>query len=112
MDRRQEILAAAAGAFAQYGFPVATTRRIAEAAGVNAVALFRQLRSEECLHREGLQHNGLSVGSTEPPPLPGAPIRVRTACREAFITHLRLRSRIVRRPMSGIDEHRQIASCS
>jgi len=112
MDRRQEILAAAAGVFAQYGFLGATTRRIAEAAGVNEVTLFRYFGSKETLLLEAMQHNTLSSGITELPAIPVDPVQELTVWSEAFISHLRLRSSIIRKTMSEIEEHPEIGSCA
>jgi AcrR family transcriptional regulator len=48
-DHRQRILHAAARVYAQHGWRGATTRRIAEEAGVNEVTLFRQFGSKDAL---------------------------------------------------------------
>src|SRR6185503_584002 len=49
---RQKLLEAAMRVFAESGFRGATTRRIAEAAGVNEVTLFRQFKSKAALINE------------------------------------------------------------
>lgn len=48
-DHRQRILHAAARVYTQHGWRGATTRRIAEEAGVNEVTLFRQFGSKNAL---------------------------------------------------------------
>ena len=48
-DHRQRILHAAARVYALHGWRGATTRRIAEEAGVNEVTLFRQFGSKDAL---------------------------------------------------------------
>ena len=48
-DARHRILAAAARVYAQHGWRGATTRRIADEAGVNEVTLFRQFGSKDAL---------------------------------------------------------------
>ena len=48
-DHRQRIIHAAARVYAQHGWRGATTRRIAEEAGVNEVTLFRQFGSKDAL---------------------------------------------------------------
>lgn len=48
-DHRHRILQAAARVYAQHGWRGATTRRIAEEAGVNEVTIFRQFGSKDAL---------------------------------------------------------------
>lgn len=112
MDRRHEILAAAAEVFAQHGFLGSTTRRIAEAAGVNEVTVFRYFGSKEVLLREAMQHVTESIGITQLPAVPVDPARELTAWSEAFIAHLRLRSSIIRKTMSEIEERPEIGICA
>jgi AcrR family transcriptional regulator len=54
MSTRESILEAAARVFAEVGTRGATTRKIAEAAGVNEVTLFRHFGSKETLLGEAL----------------------------------------------------------
>ena len=49
-DRRQQIMTIAAGLFARKGYQGATTREIAEEAGVNEALLFRHFPSKENLY--------------------------------------------------------------
>jgi AcrR family transcriptional regulator len=49
-DRRQQILEVASGIFARKGYQGATTREIAEEAGVNEALLFRHFPSKENLY--------------------------------------------------------------
>lgn len=49
-DRRQQILEVASGLFARKGYQGATTREIAEQAGVNEALLFRHFPSKENLY--------------------------------------------------------------
>jgi AcrR family transcriptional regulator len=104
MPRRNEILAAAAGVFAQHGFRGSTTRRIADAAGVNEITLFRQFGSKEALLREAMEHLTQSAGLAPLPSLPAHPDAELTAWSESFIQHLRLRSSIIRKTMSELEE--------
>ena len=55
MENRDRILAAAARVYAELGFRGATTRRIAEEAGVNEVTLFRLFGSKAALITEALR---------------------------------------------------------
>ncbi|HUQ97917.1 MAG TPA: helix-turn-helix domain-containing protein [Gemmatimonadaceae bacterium] len=104
MPRRNEILAAAAGVFAQHGFRGSTTRRIADAAGVNEITLFRQFGSKEALLREAMEHLTQAAGLASLPALPVDPDRELTAWSESFIQHLRLRSSIIRKTMGELEE--------
>lgn len=49
-DRRQQILEAASGLFARKGYEGATTREIAEEAGINEALLFRHFPTKENLY--------------------------------------------------------------
>lgn len=51
-DRRQEIVQSALKVFATKGFAGATTREIAEAAGVSEALLYRHFESKEAIYRE------------------------------------------------------------
>jgi AcrR family transcriptional regulator len=110
MDRRQEILAAAAGVFAQHGFRGSTTRRIADAAGVNEVTLFRYFGSKDVLLRAAIEHLAESVGVTVLPADPVNPAEELTTWSESFIQHLRLRSSIIRKTMSEMEERPDMCS--
>ena len=110
MDRRQEILAAAAGVFAQHGFRGSTTRRIADAAGVNEVTLFRYFGSKDVLLRAAMEHLAESAGLSELPSDPINPSDELTTWSESFIQHLRLRSSIIRKTMSEMEERPDMCS--
>jgi AcrR family transcriptional regulator len=112
MNRRNEILAAAAEVFAQHGFRGSTTRRIAEAAGVNEITIFRQFGSKEVLLREAMQHMTQSAGLMGLPEIPSDPNRELTEWSEAFIQHLRLRSSIIRKTMGEIEERPEMSACA
>jgi AcrR family transcriptional regulator len=74
MEARQKILEAAVRVFAETGYRGATTRRIAQEAGVNEVTLFRQFGSKEELIREAIGCSGLSAETLEERPvLPAEP---------------------------------------
>jgi AcrR family transcriptional regulator len=104
MPRRNEILAAAAGVFAQHGFRGSTTRRIADAAGVNEITLFRYFGSKESLIREAMEHLSQGAGLATLPALPVDPEKELTNWSESFIQHLRLRRSIIRKTMGEMEE--------
>lgn len=103
MDSRNEIINAACKVFAQVGFRGCTTRRIADAAGVNEVTIFRQFGSKEALLREAMKRTH-SVDLAPLPDVPSDPERELTSWSESFIQHLRLRSSMIRKTMSEMEE--------
>ncbi len=112
MNRRNEILAAAAEVFAQHGFRGSTTRRIAEAAGVNEITIFRQFGSKEALISEAMKHMTDSAGLAPLPEIPSDPERELTEWSESLIKHLRLRSSIIRKTMGEIEERPEMSECA
>jgi len=112
MNRRNEILAAAAEVFAQHGFRGSTTRRIADAAGVNEITIFRQFGSKEALIREAMQLLSQSAGLTTLPDVPGDPETELTQWSESFFQHLRLRSSIIRKTMGELEERPEMSECA
>ncbi len=112
MNRRNEILAAAAEVFAQHGFRGSTTRRIADAAGVNEITIFRQFGSKEALIREAMQLLSQSAGLTTLPDVPGDPETELTQWSQSFFQHLRLRSSIIRKTMGELEERPEMSECA
>ncbi len=63
---REKILRAAFDLFAEKGYAGATTREIAQRAGVNEVTIFRQFGSKEILFQEGIElHSPVSMLTAE-----------------------------------------------
>ena len=70
MDIREQLLSAAVEVVTEHGTRGATTRRIAEVAGVNEVTLFRHFGSKDALIREAMHWN---AGRELIPALPDEP---------------------------------------
>jgi AcrR family transcriptional regulator len=104
MDTRTELLKAAAAVFAQHGSRGSTTRRIAEAAGVNEVTLFRYFGSKEALLQEAIAHSADGAPSIT---LPEAPVDPETELTEwcgIVMERIRAKRSIIRQCMSEMDE--------
>jgi len=112
MASRQKLLAAAARIYGESGFRGATTRRIADEAGVNEVTLFRLFGSKSALIAEALREH--APRATEPGGLPETPVepdRELTAWCTAQLTHLRSARSMIRKAMGEIEEHPEMAPC-
>lgn len=105
MDIRERLLQATLHVFAETGYRGATTRRIAQQAGVNEVTLFRQFGSKEQLIQEALQCAGrFSEGAA----LPVAPKDPRQELTEFCLVHARQFSQgraLIRKVLGEIEEH-------
>lgn len=108
---RQQLLDAAVRVYAEYGFRGATTRRIAEEAGVNEVTLFRLFGSKQALIFEGLRAHAL-VGATRPlPETPGDPVAELTAwAADEHRTMFECRA-MIRTNMAEWNERPETAPC-
>jgi AcrR family transcriptional regulator len=105
MDVREALLDAAVRVFAEAGVRGATTRRIAQEAGVNEVTLFRHFRSKDELMRAAVAHFAERVQDR---PLPEHPADLRGElgdwCR-AHYRELYKRRAFIRKAMSEYEEH-------
>ena len=112
MASRQKLLAAAARIYGESGFRGATTRRIADEAGVNEVTLFRLFGSKSALIAEALREH--APRATDPRGLPDQPVdpeRELSAWCDAQLTHLRAARSMIRKAMGEIEEHPEMAPC-
>lgn len=110
MTVRNQLLDAAARLYAEAGYRGATTRRIAEQAGVNEVTLFRQFGSKDALIREAITRAGLTTVTEPLPPTPRDPFRELRDWAKAHIAELRERRSLIRTCMGEIEEHPGIFS--
>jgi AcrR family transcriptional regulator len=110
MDTRAELLKAAATVFAQHGFRGSTTRRIAAAAGVNEVTLFRYFKSKQALIQEAIANCSDGPFATWLPETPLNPEREIADWSASLIARLRSRSSIIRKCMSEIEERPEMIS--
>jgi AcrR family transcriptional regulator len=113
MENRARILDAAARVYAEYGFRGATTRRIANAAGVNEVTLFRTFGSKAALIDEAVRCCAAASASA-PHALPLVPVhpeRELTAWAAAQLAQLRASRSIIRKTMSEVEERSEAATC-
>ncbi len=104
MDTREQILAAAASVFAQHGFRGSTTRRIADAAGVNEVTVFRYFGSKDVLIQEAIGKCGGVPFEVTLPEIPVDPSRELTEWAQAIHTNLFSRRSLIRKCMGEIEE--------
>jgi AcrR family transcriptional regulator len=105
MDARELLLHAALKVFAEAGTRGATTRRIAQEAGVNEVTLFRHFGSKEVLIREALGWGAERKLGGKLPERPADPEAELTAfCRQHHAAMSGVRS-IVRKVMGEFEEH-------
>jgi len=112
MASRQKLLAAAARIYGESGFRGATTRRIADEAGVNEVTLFRLFGSKSALIAEAIREH--APRATEPGGLPDEPVEPEhelSAWCDAQLTHLRGARSMIRKAMGEIEEHPEMAPC-
>lgn len=86
MEHREKILKAAARVYSEVGFRGATTRRIAQEAGVNEVTLFRHFGNKAVLLHEAVHAAGVFPPAPE---LPAEPGDARRELREWAVAHYR-----------------------
>ena len=111
MISRQKLLEAAMRVFAESGFRGATTRRIADAAGVNEVTLFRQFKSKTALINAAAHLHAQLRMEHALPREPVSPLPEVTAWCSAQLTFLRDSRALIRKCMAELEEHPQMAEC-
>lgn len=109
---KQQLLDAALRVYGEGGFRAATTRRIAEEAGVNEVTLFRIFGSKGALIQEALRTRSTVVPRDPLPVVPVDPQRELTdwvASDHAFLLES---AGMMRASMADMHEHPECAGCT
>ena len=105
---RERLLDAAARVYAETGFRGATTRRIAQEAGVNEITLFRHFGSKTTLILEAVRQANRRSDYPAVPTIPGEPVtELRTWVRDQLVHLTRLRS-IIRTSLGEVEERPEI----
>ncbi len=105
-DVREKIITAAMTAYAESGFQGATTRRVAEIAGVNEVTIFRNFGSKAALMDEALFRRVAALKMVEPPlpAVPADPLAELTTWCNTFLSQLRGSRDLLRKAMGAAHE--------
>ncbi len=112
MDTRDQILAAATTVFSQHGFRGSTTRRIADAAGVNEVTIFRYFGSKDALLEEAVRLDSTTPLSGLLPEVPQDPEAELTSWSEAIRDHLHAKRSLIRKCMGELEERPEMMLCA
>ncbi len=105
---RERLLNAAARVYAETGYRGATTRRIAQEAGVNEITLFRHFGSKTTLILEAVRQANLRSDCPTVPASPGEPVtEIRTWVRGELRHLTQLRS-IIRTSLGEVEERPEI----
>ncbi len=112
MEIRDRILEAAAKVYALHGYRGATTRLIANEAGVNEVTLFRTFGSKESLFEELAQGQANATVMPTLPERPADPERELTAWCHQVLDHLTQHRSFLRKSMSEMEERPLVAEAA
>ncbi len=108
MERREEILRAAAQVYARHGYRGSTTRRIADEAKVNEITIFRQFGTKDALIHEAIATCGEGGPPVTLPAVPADPFKELHDWAAALRAHVTASRSLIRRCMSERDEHPQL----
>lgn len=97
--------------FAESGFRGATTRRIAQAAGVNEVTLFRHFKTKTVLINEAARLYAQQRTRSPLPAEPRDPLAEVTEWCTSQLTFLRHTRALIRKCMAELEEHPEMAAC-
>lgn len=105
MDVREALLKATAKVFSEAGARGATTRRIAQEAGVNEVTLFRHFKSKDELLEASLRELADLVADRKLPDIPADPVAELTTWAHDHHRQLHKYRAIIRKTMGEFEEH-------
>ncbi len=108
---RDHVLDAAAKVFAEHGFRGATTRRIADAAEVNEVTLFRLFGSKDALLGEAIRTRVYEREVAQLPDVPGDARAELVAWAGSEYEHLLTHRSSIRQGMSELVERPDLCRC-
>jgi AcrR family transcriptional regulator len=112
MDIRTSLLDVTAQLFADHGWRGTTTRRIAEAAGVNEVTVFRHFGSKEALLREAIESAAMVGPLAVLPDEPGAIRAELLSWAGAIHAHVVGQRKLIRTALAEFEEHPEVAPVS
>ena len=112
MVSRNRILDAAARVYAELGFRGATTRRIADVAGVNEVTIFRIFGSKAKLMAEAVSPRPEPDAFARLPNAPVDPEAELSAWIVGQLEFLRGRRNLIRRTMSDLEKGPAFSQCA
>ncbi len=108
MERREELLKAAARVYALHGYRGSTTRRIADDAGVNEITIFRQFGTKDALIHEAIATCGGNTPQASLPEVPVDPVAEIQDWATHVRSHIISNRSLIRRCMSEREEHPQL----
>ncbi|MFO0095094.1 MAG: TetR/AcrR family transcriptional regulator, partial [Gemmatimonadaceae bacterium] len=108
----QRILQAAARVYAQHGWRGATTRRIAEEAGVNEVTLFRHFGSKDALLEQMMRGLSAAKAGLSLEGIPQKPELELLAWARAHHQDTSTRRTLIRQIMSDAEERPELVNCA
>jgi AcrR family transcriptional regulator len=109
MNVKDQLLEAALQAYAESGYHGATTRRIAAAAGVNEITLFRHFGSKDVLLREALRRCQ-AEGTIPLPETPQDPLQELTDWSRSHLLHLHQRAALIRTCLGEFAERPELVT--
>jgi len=112
MDVRESLLKATIKLFAEVGSRGATTRRIAEEAGVNEVTLFRHFKNKDDLMEAAMETLVDMVTAKGLPETPSDPAAELTAWARDHHKQLHKYRSLIRKTMGEFEEHPEMCGCS